>query len=242
MSLNDYFQQNIFQPLGIKNVSMFPTDDMKNRLAHMNARAPDGSLREREHLLRRPLIADADDIKNIYNSAGAGCFAEASEYCSMPSRPLIPPGPTEVAHTHPPSHHTEILSTLLNDGVSPHTNNRILEASTVQTMFTNQIPEFPDFGRHAISAAKPELTNPIAELYPQPPEQPQGWGLTFMLTIHPGATGRGRNTGWWAGLPNLFWWCDREQGVAGLICSQILPFGGELSELGGLVGEWLTGW
>ena len=97
-------------------------------------------------------------------------------------------------------------------------------------MFTNQIPQFPDFGRQSISTARPELTNTIPDLYPQPAEQPQGWGLTFMLTIHEGATGRGKNTGWWAGLPNLFWWCDREQGVAGIIASQILPFAGE-SEL-----------
>lgn len=101
-------------------------------------------------------------------------------------------------------------------------------------MFTNQIPEFPDFGRHAIPAAKPDLTNPIPELYPQPAEQPQGWGLTFMLTLHPGATGRGGNTGWWAGLPNLFWWCDREGGVAGIVASQILPFAGEFLSFGAL--------
>lgn len=27
----------------------------------------------------------------------------------------------------------------------------------------------------------------------------QGWGLSFMITQEPGATGRGRNTAWWAG-------------------------------------------
>ena len=76
-----------------------------------------------------------------------------------------------------------------------------------------------------IPPAKPDLTNPIPDLYPQP-NQPQGWGLTFMLTLSPGATGRGRNTAWWAGLPNLFWWCDRTMGIAGMIASQILPFAG----------------
>ncbi len=125
---------------------------------------------------------------------------------------------------------TEILATLLNDGKSPTTGFQLLQCETVTHMFTNQIPQFPDFGRQGIPAARSELTNPIPDLYPQPPEQPQGWGLTFMLTIHEGATGRGQNTGWWAGLPNLFWWCDREQGVAGIIASQIVPFGGE-SEL-----------
>lgn len=29
----------------------------------------------------------------------------------------------------------------------------------------------------------------------------------------------------WAGIANLFWYCDREKGVAGMIASQVLPFG-----------------
>lgn len=45
-----------------------------------------------------------------------------------------------------------------------------------------------------------------------------------MLTLHEAATGGGKDTAWWAGLPNLFWWCDRENGVAGIIATQILPF------------------
>lgn len=45
-------------------------------------------------------------------------------------------------------------------------------------------------------------------------------GVTFMLTIHPGATGRGANAGWWA---------DREKGVGGMVASQILPFAGQYS-------------
>lgn len=49
----------------------------------------------------------------------------------------------------------------------------------------------------------------------------------MFLTIAPGETGRGQNTGWWAGISNQFWWCDREKGVAGMICGQVLPFGGK---------------
>lgn len=47
----------------------------------------------------------------------------------------------------------------------------------------------------------------------------------MMLTQEAGGTGRGRNTGWWAGLANCYWWCDREKGVAGMIASQQMPFG-----------------
>lgn len=64
MSLNDYFQKHIFEPLGIKNINMFPTEQMKSKLAYMHAKGPDGKIVERDHIHRRPLIVDsADDIK-----------------------------------------------------------------------------------------------------------------------------------------------------------------------------------
>ena len=95
-------------------------------------------------------------------------------------------------------------------------------------MFKNHIPEFPQFGRQGVPAAKPDLTNPIPDLYTQEGDPPQGWGLTFQVTTEgcgPGkGTGRSNGTVHWAGLANLFWWCDREAGVAGMIASQILPF------------------
>lgn len=118
---------------------------------------------------------------------------------------------------------TEIIATLLNDGTSPKSGAKILSKSTVDEMFRNQIPNFPNFARQGIPAAKQDLTNPIPEIYPVPGNPPQGWGLTFMLS-NGGATGRSTGTGFWAGLPNMWWWADRENGVGGLISSQILPF------------------
>jgi len=90
-------------------------------------------------------------------------------------------------------------------------------------MFSNQIEKFPDFGRQGIANVKPDLTNPLEEIYPNG-GGPQGWGLTFMLS-NGGPTGRSKTTGFWAGLPNCWWWADREKGVGGIVCSQILPFG-----------------
>lgn len=91
-------------------------------------------------------------------------------------------------------------------------------------MFRNQIPQFPNFGRQVIPPSKPDLTNRLPDLYPNEGDAPQGWGLTFMLP-YSGATGRSREAGNWAGLANLFWWCDREKGVAGMVATQVLPFG-----------------
>lgn len=56
-----------------------------------------------------------------------------------------------------------------------------------------------------------------------------------MQTIEPGVTGRGANTFWWAGIANLFYWVDREKGVAGMIASQILPFGDM-----NVMGQWFA--
>ncbi|KAK9454025.1 beta-lactamase family protein [Dipodascopsis uninucleata] len=197
LSLNDYLQENVFKPLGIKNISMFPNEEMKSKLAHMNYRNSNGEMEPNDHLLRRPLIIESSEVKSCFNSGGAGCFAKPQEY-------------------------GRIISTLLNDGTSPATGAQILKKSTVDEMFRNQIPNFPNFGRKGIPDAKPELTNAIPDVYPLSGNAPQGWGLTFMLTG--GATGRSSGTGQWAGLANLWWWCDREKGVGGFICSQVLPF------------------
>lgn len=198
--LNDYFQQYIFKPLGITKINMFPGEEMKKHLAYLHQRSGP-QLRVRDHLHRRALSAKHHHHSQIFNSAGAGCFAQPAEY-------------------------TKILAALLNDGLSPTTGHRILRKESVDELLKNQIPQFPQFGRVPIPDAKPDLTNPIPELYAQPHDQPQGFSLAAMVLIHPTATGRGANSNWWCGLSNVFWHLDREKGVAGIVASQILPFAG----------------
>ncbi|CRG86869.1 beta-lactamase family protein [Talaromyces islandicus] len=201
LKLNEYLQKNVFQPMGITDMSMIPTESMRSRLAYMNARDPDGSLRPRDHLLRVPLVVDRDDraqVDQIFNSGGGGMFAKPQEYC-------------------------KILAMLLNNGTCPRTGAEILRKETVDDMFQNQIPQFPNYSRQGIPASKPELTLPIPQLYPVEGDPPQGWGITFMKS-NGGPTGRSKDTAHWAGLANLWWWCDRENGIAGMVCTQILPF------------------
>lgn len=85
LSLNDYLQKNVLQPLGIKDMSMIPSHDMRRRLAYMNVRNLDATLRDRDHLLRAPLVIDPDnkaEVGRLFNSGGAGMFAKPQEYCS----------------------------------------------------------------------------------------------------------------------------------------------------------------
>lgn len=126
LSLNDYFQKNIFQPLGLQNINMFPTPSMRAKLAWMNTRNPaDGKVYPHlpGHLVKSQLMAQSDaDRKSVFNAGGHGCFAQPSEY-------------------------TRIIAVLLNDGTDAKSGHRLLKKETVDEMFTNQIPEFGDFAR-----------------------------------------------------------------------------------------------
>ena len=64
---------------------MIPSHDMRQRLAYMNARSPDGTLSPRDHLLRAGLVVDPEnkaEVVRVFNSGGAGVFAKPQEYCS----------------------------------------------------------------------------------------------------------------------------------------------------------------
>ncbi|EEH19861.2 hypothetical protein PABG_02120 [Paracoccidioides brasiliensis Pb03] len=164
-------EKNIFEPLGLKNISMLPSEEMKANLAYQ---------RHAEFwwswLFRQP----------------TGLFGH--------------------------------LTTLLNDGTSPKTGQQLLTKSTVDQMFENQIPHMPNFGRQDTHLnAKPDFVKNVPDFYPLNNNEPQGWGLSFMITSS--VTGRSLKSGMWAGIANLFWWCDREHGIAGVISTQILPFG-----------------
>lgn len=196
-TLNQFITENILIPLHVEETGMEPDETLRKKFVKMNFRNNEnGELIETDHIYKKVLKGD---YQNIFHSGGAGVFSKPKEYI-------------------------KVLATILNDGVSPKTGARILEKSTIDLMFTNQIPNFPNFARNPIKAANPQLTNPIAELYPQG-DKPQGWGLSMFLNLHETATGRGNNSGWWCGLANLWWWIDRENDIAGFVGCQILPFG-----------------
>ncbi|KAH7377193.1 beta-lactamase family protein [Plectosphaerella cucumerina] len=100
---------------------------------------------------------------------------------------------------------SQVLAVLLNDGTCPRTAAKIQGKAMVDEMFRNRVADFPDFG----------------------------WGITLMQA-NGTATGRSESTVHWAGLANLWWWCDREKGIAGMVVTKITPFGdGKMLELWG---------
>ena len=101
-------------------------------------------------------------------------------------------------------------------------------------MLRNQVPHDPDYARSKkphtpdLSFPKPTITNYSHELYPQPDNPPQGWGISFFAQLHPGPRGRPGGTIMWNGVSNVYWWADFETGICGMFGAQLFPFGGML--------------
>jgi methyl acetate hydrolase len=103
----------------------------------------------------------------------------------------------------------------LNDGMGP--NGRVLKKETVLAAEKNGLGERKIKG---LPGVIPALSN-YAEFFPG---MPKSWALTFMINDEDAPTGRPAGSLGWAGLPNLFYWIDRKNGIGGFWATQIFPF------------------
>jgi CubicO group peptidase (beta-lactamase class C family) len=94
MNLNDYFHKNIFEPLGLKDITFLPSEEMKEKLAYMNQRSPEGVLSRRDHPMLNVLNATTEEEKkSLFFSGGGGLFAKPQDYTrKFGLVPLIPGG------------------------------------------------------------------------------------------------------------------------------------------------------
>ena len=56
------------------------------------------------------------------------------------------------------------------------------------------------------------------------PGDSKSWALSFMVNDETAPTGRPAGSLGWAGLGNLYYWIDRENGLAGFWAAQMFPF------------------
>ena len=208
LTLEQYFQRYIFDPMEIKSIAFSLNPKMKNDLVGMHSKSKTGEIVQVHHpLCRRIALGDRPPADTL-DSGATGLFGCPLDF-------------------------VDILAMLNNDGISPKTNRRILQSSTVYRMLSNAIPRFPDFARGDRSKqdaflddAKPYYTNQILEYCPQPGNPPQGWSLANGLVLNepqPGTCAAGSNL--WGGIPNVYWFLDKETGVAGMLAASVLPFG-----------------
>ncbi|HME20298.1 MAG TPA: serine hydrolase domain-containing protein [Acetobacteraceae bacterium] len=111
----------------------------------------------------------------------------------------------------------------LNDGAGEH--GRVLKAETVRMAAQNHLG---DKKITMLPGVIPSLSND-AEFFPG---LSKSWALTFMVNDDEAPTGRPAGALGWAGLANLFYWIDRQNGFGGFWATQILPFGDPVSFVG----------
>ncbi len=104
----------------------------------------------------------------------------------------------------------------LNDGRGEH--GRVLKPETVRMAARNQLG---DKKIAMLPGVIPALSND-AEFFPG---LSKSWAFSFMVNDEEAQTGRPAGALGWAGLANLFYWIDRQNGYGGFWATQILPFG-----------------
>ena len=108
----------------------------------------------------------------------------------------------------------------LNDGNGPH--GRVLKPETVRLAEANGLG---DKKVKMLPGVIKWLSND-AEFFPG---LSKSWSLSFMVNDEMAPTGRPKGAIGWAGLANLFYWIDRENGIGGYWATQILPFADAVS-------------
>ena len=112
----------------------------------------------------------------------------------------------------------------LNDGDGP--KGRVLKPETVQAAVTNGLQTHQNVVM--LPGVIATLSND-AEFFPG---LKKSWSYTFMVNDEEAPTGRPAGAIGWAGLPNLFYWIDRQNGFGGFWATQIFPFGDPVSFVG----------
>lgn len=111
--------------------------------------------------------------------------------------------------------YTKFIRMWLDDGMGP--GGRVLARETVEMAARDHLGGMKI---KRLSGVIPALSND-AEFFPG---MAKSWGLTFMINDEPAPTGRPAGALAWAGLANLYYWIDRENGIGGFWGTQILPF------------------
>lgn len=110
----------------------------------------------------------------------------------------------------------KILQSLLRD------DEKLLERSTTAQMFQPQLTRESQEVQKMMMA-NPETTQLFVGAFPN--HVPLDWGIGGILTTVADEGWRGKNTLIWSGLPNLFWFIDRQADLCGLYGGQVRPPG-----------------
>jgi methyl acetate hydrolase len=111
--------------------------------------------------------------------------------------------------------YAKFIRMYLNDGEGKY--GRVLKPETVRAAEQNGLGDKKVKMLPGVNAV---LSND-AEFFPG---MPKSWSYSFMINDLEAPTGRPAGALGWAGLPNLFFWIDRQNGVGGMWGTQVFPF------------------
>ncbi|KAF7980353.1 hypothetical protein HWV62_38795 [Athelia sp. TMB] len=106
-----------------------------------------------------------------------------------------------------PIDYSRILASILRD------DGKLLKSESVERLFRPEISE----------ASKRTLMERVPAGSIGPSGTDVSWSLGGMVNSEDVDGRRRKGSLAWGGLPNLFWWIDREGGVTGIYASQIVP-------------------
>ena len=173
-------------------------------------------------LLREDMIARLACIHQREENGSLTCLSDFR----LPQPPEVDMGGHGLYSTV--GDYMKFLRMLLNGGMGP--NGRVLSEAQVEAMTQNGLG---DMKITPLPGVIPTLSND-AEFFPG---LPKSWSYSFMINDEEAPTGRPAGAQGWAGLANLFYWFDRENGVAGFWATQILPFADPASFTGYMAFE-----
>jgi methyl acetate hydrolase len=179
-SLDAYFAEHIFAPLGMSSTAFLLDGEQRARCVPVHIKDEGGAW----------VTTDIDwDQHPDYWAGGHGLYSTPRDFL-------------------------QFQQMLLGDGTFHNTT--ILDRSSVQEAFTNQIGDlwFPA----EIPTADPATSNDFVA----GPGMKWGWGLLLNTSERPGM--RSVGSGAWAGLFNTYFWVDPSTRITGALYTQSLPF------------------
>jgi methyl acetate hydrolase len=186
-SLEEVFQENIFTPCGIKDMTFYPRQDIKDRMMGMCTRGEDGKvIRSYSPPMNREM--DPEKVGAVF-SGGGGLFGTARDYLTFLRHILASQDPSSTS-------------------IKP-----LLSQSSFQLLFTDVLPQTSEIKADLAATAKEQnvydpsvLTNGTGELLGHSP------GL--FLTKADSKFGRKAGSGCWDGAAKTQYWIDPTTGIA----------------------------
>jgi methyl acetate hydrolase len=183
--LDEYFQRNIFDPLGLKTLSFFPTNEIKEKKMAVCERKPDGSISPFPGGFGMGRPSQVNLISTELLLGGAGLFGTLADYLGI------------------------LRAVLQSDPSSPHRSDKpLISPESFKELFTGCIQT--EAGKKAIV----EMVSRPGYFEPPATPANTDHSVGFMLNLEDFTGRRKQGSGSWSGAAKTQFWVDPKTGIA----------------------------